>query len=740
MSEHTQVLLKPPAAPSMSFRSVSGGILQRKCACGGSGGSGGECEECKKKEMTLQRRASDNSAANTVPPIVHDVLRSPGQPLDEQARAFFEPRFGHDFSKVRIHTGSKAAESARAVNALAYTVGQDIVFQENRYTAESIEGKRLLAHELVHILQQNGGGTRLRRSTNGGESTGIQVKSLDTPILSRQGPWLRCHSMGIPCPMVHATHGTVCKLDDCRRAMTADLPFAVSPGVCIYRCEDGKVCACVLVGTSSSGVCTFTFCGSPGQANSSDKCDDLASTALAAAQQQTGAQRSRTATPEGSGPMLQAKLAISQPGDFHESQADHIANLVMQIPDPALSSRVAYPSGADSSVCASAPFGTIQRKAKSAPKCPTKVTFSFGNDVVQVPPCSSAKLKAETDSSKPAWSLLPDPTPVDSGTKIGKDGEITLGAGQQAGKIKARASGPGGCFYESSFRLAAHPTGIKSTSTVGPPSQPSDYGAVFEHTFISSDGRVGSLDGVAVGERFTNVPHPAASKHSVTAPTNPFGGSFTLSTGTLTPTAKDNWFLTAAGHLGGSHDEVTIGQAGINVGHFVQSASNPSPRQGLPADMTLLQGLHWFCPQATAAHRWQMPAFVTVAHSRTLRNRGGVVEFVTTVNGVEQVDAYAGPVAVFNANASPISTPRSNPGPAVPRTVAITVNSLPNTLPTGSPLAFSFHGHALGCKLSANPANDHAAVLTIGTSRGTVVIQAADSTGKNRARVSITIT
>jgi hypothetical protein len=89
-----------------------------------------------------------------VPPIVHEVLRSSGQPLDAAARAFLEPRFGHDFSGVRLHTDAKAAESARAVNALAYTVGRDVVFGQERYASEAPAGRELLAHELAHTIQQ----------------------------------------------------------------------------------------------------------------------------------------------------------------------------------------------------------------------------------------------------------------------------------------------------------------------------------------------------------------------------------------------------------------------------------------------------------------------------------------------------------------------------------------------------------------------------------------------------------
>jgi hypothetical protein len=86
--------------------------------------------------------------------MVYEVLRSPGQPLDSSIRAFFEPRFGHDFSKVRVHTDTKAADSARVVNARAYTVGTDVVFADSTFSPHQPKGRELLAHELTHVLQQ----------------------------------------------------------------------------------------------------------------------------------------------------------------------------------------------------------------------------------------------------------------------------------------------------------------------------------------------------------------------------------------------------------------------------------------------------------------------------------------------------------------------------------------------------------------------------------------------------------
>jgi outer membrane protein OmpA-like peptidoglycan-associated protein len=192
-------------------------MLQRQCACGQHTVAGGECSGCEKKKGLLQRKAWSREWPDEVPSIVHEVLHSPGQPLDSATRAFMEPRFSHDFSgvraiapvagismkgmaigspddsleheadhvadgvmrsgepaasgasshmgtgleHVRIHADDRAAESARAVNARAYTVGRDVVFGRSEYRPGSSEGRRLLAHELAHVFQQSGGGPTL---------------------------------------------------------------------------------------------------------------------------------------------------------------------------------------------------------------------------------------------------------------------------------------------------------------------------------------------------------------------------------------------------------------------------------------------------------------------------------------------------------------------------------------------------------------------------------------------------
>jgi hypothetical protein len=137
--------------------------------------------------------ATNSSETSTVLPVIHDVLRSQGQPLDSDTRVFMEPRFGHDFSRVRVYTDERAAESAQAVNALAYTVGQDVVFGTGQYKPETSAGRYLLAHELTHTIQQSMAdqSSSLQLSPSQSEDQLEQqaksiARAVATPSLSRQ--------------------------------------------------------------------------------------------------------------------------------------------------------------------------------------------------------------------------------------------------------------------------------------------------------------------------------------------------------------------------------------------------------------------------------------------------------------------------------------------------------------------------------------------------------------------------
>lgn len=118
--------------------------IQRKCA---------GCEE----EDTIQAKEISGRTPDVTPDVQRQIngLRGSGQPLPGSVRAFFEPRFGYDFSGVRVHTDAGAAEAAGAINARAFTIGRDIVFGSGQYVPTTTVGKSLVAHELTHVAQQS---------------------------------------------------------------------------------------------------------------------------------------------------------------------------------------------------------------------------------------------------------------------------------------------------------------------------------------------------------------------------------------------------------------------------------------------------------------------------------------------------------------------------------------------------------------------------------------------------------
>src|SRR6266851_848822 len=155
MNTHAPVKTKAPSVAQPSGRCSMPFLLQRKCACGGSSGLSGACKECESNDRILQKKpVGHQEEVPFVPPIVHEVLRSSGQPLAGATRHFMEPRFGHNFSNVRIHADQRAAEAAGSVNAHAFTVGHDVVFGSGQYQPNAQLGQRLLAHELAHVVQQ----------------------------------------------------------------------------------------------------------------------------------------------------------------------------------------------------------------------------------------------------------------------------------------------------------------------------------------------------------------------------------------------------------------------------------------------------------------------------------------------------------------------------------------------------------------------------------------------------------
>lgn len=114
----------------------------------------GEIPDGSNNEWSSIRRQPAQGTPPNISGIIEQILRSSGRPLDSPTRGFFERRFGNDFADVRVHTGPEAAVSARSIHAQAYTAGSDIVFASGQYAPATQTGRHLLAHELIHVIQQ----------------------------------------------------------------------------------------------------------------------------------------------------------------------------------------------------------------------------------------------------------------------------------------------------------------------------------------------------------------------------------------------------------------------------------------------------------------------------------------------------------------------------------------------------------------------------------------------------------
>jgi outer membrane protein OmpA-like peptidoglycan-associated protein len=157
----SEVMRMPNAADVGSLDHAGTAQLQRKCSCASQEGG---CDKCREERLSLKRCDAGSRGASEIPASVHEVLSSSGQPLDSATRAFMEPRFGYDFSDVRVHANAIAARSAREVSALAFTVGNHIAFAAGQYVPGTSKTNSLLAHELTHVVQQGGAGARSARS------------------------------------------------------------------------------------------------------------------------------------------------------------------------------------------------------------------------------------------------------------------------------------------------------------------------------------------------------------------------------------------------------------------------------------------------------------------------------------------------------------------------------------------------------------------------------------------------
>ena len=141
--------------------------VHRKVAASDAGHIQKKCALCHEEEKQVQRKENDLEGIPESADLASYVgsLSAGGDALPNEVRNYYEPRFGYDFSNVRVHTDAVAAKSAQSINALAYTSGNHIVFSQGQFTPETESGKRLLGHELTHTIQQQDNGIQKKEGT-----------------------------------------------------------------------------------------------------------------------------------------------------------------------------------------------------------------------------------------------------------------------------------------------------------------------------------------------------------------------------------------------------------------------------------------------------------------------------------------------------------------------------------------------------------------------------------------------
>lgn len=205
-------------------------LLQRKCACSG----GVPCSQCEDEpEELAQRKPAPGAESQSTPGS--DLLPQSlgfGRPLDDSTCSFMEARFGADFSQVRIHDSAKAASAARSVNALAYTLGRDIVFGEGRYAPATADGKKLLAHELTHVLQQDASTLR-RKQESEDEEPQQESGDLDAPDFGGSSAEPDCPKGGVQLGRIEPD--PPCAVDLTPESDENGLPFEFCRGSDVFR-------------------------------------------------------------------------------------------------------------------------------------------------------------------------------------------------------------------------------------------------------------------------------------------------------------------------------------------------------------------------------------------------------------------------------------------------------------------------------------------------------------------------
>jgi hypothetical protein len=354
---------------------------------------------------------------------------------------------------------------------------------------------------------------------------------------------------------------------------------------------------------------------------------------------------------------------------------------------------------------------------------------STNHNRVTVPPQAGLSITATATPKKATgvtFSLTKGSVEPSGATIDPSSGRLTITAAQPGGDINVKATSDDGSFATSGLRIITKPTALASTSATDITSA-GEYGGAFVHTF-TGPGTAEAMQDARVNEKFAAL-----------EVTMPWGGKFTLK---ANKAGSAGWGLDSSGTMNGD-DNVTIGVAGVDIGPLVASASNPSPKQTLPASFSMTQSLK---AQSLPAKTWDETPFATTPHVRGVEESEGAVNVVVTAGGESVSQPYRGKPAFRNAQASASSVPASAPKPVAKKGEPAqewqreTVTVSAEALPTDAPIRYSIveTGKArLGCEI-----DKVTGVVKIGDKPGTITVRASDGTAKpshyDQVKVQIT--
>ena len=341
------------------------------------------------EEEILQTKRGEDVTSEVTQDLESQIqsIQGGGQPLTESDRAFFEPRFGHDFNQVRVHTGAQAAKSARAVNAKAYTMGQDVVFGAGQYAPGTAKGRKLLAHELTHVVQQNGARQDPEKKLNllhiHRESSPSVMRDILLKIVKYQGSSItdpnidvqiadhiydQCNHLNVASAPVNNV-GAPNPLSDLGGDTTLDFDSSAEVDAVKRRATatgPGEVPVAYvgdILRDNRRGFSGYTLDGLVAVSNRSRQPHILAHEVghyLGLEHAGHGSRDLMYEDPEtityaqSRPPMLlqsdcrtvqsrvQPKLTVSTPGDMYEQEADRVADQVMRMPEPHLQNERVY--------------------------------------------------------------------------------------------------------------------------------------------------------------------------------------------------------------------------------------------------------------------------------------------------------------------------------------------------------------------------------------------------------------